>query len=291
MYDIIASIVTFKNDKDVLKKAIDSFLETNLKVYLYVIDNSPTNKLKDVCVRRNVEYIFSNKNLGFGAGHNIAIRKMAGRTRYTLILNPDVYFNKGTIEKLFSFMEENKEVGFVMPKVLYPDGSLQYLCRLLPNPYDILIRKINFRFLNPLINSRKIRNELRLFDYNKPMDVPYLSGCFMFIKTEAFERIGIFDERFFIYFEDVDLARRIHKLYRTVYYPEAIIYHNYERGSDKDLVLLKQLIFSGIKYFNKWGWFFDRKRHAINTKTIDALKEYSGNIKLQQPARKHPSKS
>jgi len=116
MHDIIASIVTFKNDKDILKKAIDSCLRADLKSYLYVIDNYPTDELKNVCVcRKNVEYIFNNNNLGFGVGHNIAIRKMLGRTKYSLILNPDVYFDKGTLEKLFSFMENNEGVGLAMP--------------------------------------------------------------------------------------------------------------------------------------------------------------------------------
>lgn len=271
MYDIVASVVTFKNDKHALKKAMDSFLGADLKSYLYVIDNSPTDDLKDICAGKKVEYIFNNNNLGFGAAHNIAIRKMIGKAKYSLILNPDVYFNNGTLEKLFNFMEENEGVGFVMPKVLYLDGSLQYLCRLLPAPYDIFLRKTNIRILNPLLNPRKFRHELRFADYDKTMDVPYLSGCFMLIRNEVFEKVGIFDERFFMYFEDLDLTRRIHKFYRTVYYPGATIYHGYYRGSNKDKKLLRCLISSGIKYFNKWGWFLDRERTFINNKTLKSL--------------------
>lgn len=271
MYDISASIVVFKNDKDSLKNAIESLLRVNLKSYLYVIDNSPTNELKDICARKNVEYIFNNKNLGFGAGHNIAIRKMIDRTKYCLILNPDVSFNNGTLEKLFSFMEKNIDVGLVMPKVLYPDGSLQYLCRLLPNPYDLLLRKICIKVLKPLINLRNRRYELRFADYNKPMNIPYLSGCFMFIRTEVFKKSGFFDERFFIYFEDVDLSRRIYKTHRNVYFPEAFIYHDYEKGSDRNIVLFKHIVLSGIKYFNKWGWFFDKERASINKEALKNL--------------------
>jgi len=268
MYDVVSSIVTFKNNADVLKKAVSSFFNSELNTYLYVIDNSPTDVLRNVLNHKNVEYIFNRNNLGFGAGHNIAIRKMTGTTKYSLILNPDIYFEKGVLEKLFSFMEKNPGFGSVIPKVLFPDESLQYLCRLLPDPYDIVLRKINFKILNPLLNRKKFQYELKFADYNKIMDVPYLSGCFMFIRTEVFEKTGIFDERFFLYFEDIDLARRIHKLYRTVYYPEAVVYHNYERGSNKDMLLLKHLIFSGVKYFNKWGWFFDKEREYINNKAI-----------------------
>ncbi len=268
MHDIIASIVTYKNDKTVLEKAIRSFLNSGLKTYLYIIDNSPTSALKDICAFKNVEYIFNNNNLGFGAGHNIALRKMSGQTKYSLVLNPDVYFDQGTLEKLFNFMEKNHDVGLVLPKVLYPDGSLQYLCRLLPDPCDMLLRKIDIKFLNPLLDSRKSRYELRFANYNAQMEAPYLSGCFMFLRTNVLEKIGVFDEQFFIYFEDVDLSRRIQKHYRTVYYPEALITHGYQRGSNKDSHLLKHLVSSGIKYFNKWGWFFDNERKCMNNKTL-----------------------
>lgn len=271
MYDIIGSMVTFKNDKNALKNAVTSFLDSSLNTYLYVVDNSPTDTLRNLFNHNNVEYIFNNKNLGFGAGHNIAIRKMARRTKYALILNPDVYFEKGVLEKLFSFMENNPEFGSVMPKVLFPDGSLQYLCRLLPDPYDIVLRKINIKIFSYLFRRKKNRYELKFADYNKVMNVPYLSGCFMFIRNAVFANTGIFDESFFIYFEDVDLARRIHRLYRTVYYPKAVIYHNYERGSNKDVALLKYIISSGIRYFNKWGWFFDKERKNINSEAIKHL--------------------
>ena len=276
MYDIVASIVTFRNNKDVLKKAIDSFLNTNLRIYLYVIDNSPSDHLKNICTRKNVEYIFANKNLGFGIGHNLSIRKMTGKTKYSVILNPDVYFNPGTLEELFSFMEKNEDVGLVMPKVLYPDGSLQYACRLLPDPWDMILRRINVKFLSASLRSKRERYELQLADHGQQMEVPYLSGCFMLARTHIFEKIGMFDEQFFLYFEDVDFSRRIHERYRTVYYPQSVIYHGYERGSCKNIKLLIHHIVSGIRYFNKWGWFFDRNRRMVNDKALRKVNMLSG---------------
>ena len=87
----------------------------------------------------------------------------------------------------------------------------------------------------------------------------------------ALQRVGFFDERFFMYFEDVDLSRRIHKHYKTIYYPEAVIYHDYQGGSCRNFKLLKLFISSAIKYFNKWGWFFDRERLLINKATLHNL--------------------
>jgi GT2 family glycosyltransferase len=281
MYDITASIVVFKSHRGDLERAITSFLSTELSAYLYVVDNSPTDDLRSMCNFKNSEYIFNNNNLGFGAGHNVAIRKMAGKTKYTLIMNPDVYFRKGNLEKMFDFMEKNEEVGLVMPKVLYPDGSLQYICRLLPSPYDMFIKKVNIRILKPFLDPQRFRHELRSTGYNKVMDVPYLSGCFMLVRNNVFEKTGIFDERFFMHFEDADLTRRIHKLYRTVYYPEATIYHVYE-GSDKDPSIFMHLVASGIKYFNKWGWFRDKERAIMNKKALRSFfPEMSSKLKME----------
>jgi GT2 family glycosyltransferase len=269
MYDICGSIVVFKNDKDVLRKAIASFLNTELNVRLYVVDNSPTDELKNVCAGENTEYIFANNNLGFAAAHNIAIREMVGKTKYSLILNPDVYFNEGTIEKLYDFMENNPDIGLVMPKILYPDGSIQYLCKLLPSPMDLIRRR--FLPASKYLDKKNFLYELRFTGYDKIMDVPYLSGCFMFIRTEALNGVGLFDERFFMYLEDVDLSRRIHKCRRTVYYPEVSVFHQYEKGSYENTTLLKYHVQSAIRYFNKWGYFFDKDRREINKKIVEKL--------------------
>lgn len=278
---VTASIVTYKNNNTQLEKAIKSFLNTDLRVKLYIIDNSPTNGIKQICNDNRIEYFFNNSNIGFGAGHNIAIKKSVESSKYHLVLNPDIYFNAGTIEKLYDFMENNSDVGLIMPKVLYPDGSVQYLCKLLPTPSDLILR----RFI-PFEDIKEKRNriyELRYTGYDKIMDVPYLSGCFMFMRAEALKKVGLFDERFFMYLEDTDLSRIIHKCYRTLYYPEVSVFHGYEKGSYKNPILLKHHIMSAIKYFNKWGWFFDKERREINRRTLEKL-GYSGiNEKTRQP--------
>jgi len=271
MYGVTSSIVIYKNNPNEIKRVIDSFLNTDLDVKLYLVDNSSTDKLRKLCMDERVKYIFNNANLGFGKAHNIAIKQaMSEGSKYHLILNPDVYFKKGTLEKMYNFMKGNLDIGLAMPKVLYPDGQMQYLCKLTPTPFDLILR----RFL-PFKNYIKERNkkyELKFADYNKLMDVPYLSGCFMFIRTEVLKKVGMFDERYFMYLEDTDLSRRIHQQYRTVYYPEATVYHEYGKGSYKNKKLLWYHISSAIKYFNKWGWIFDKNRREINKKTLNDLK-------------------
>ncbi len=272
MFDITASIVTFKTDKDALNKAIESFLNSGLSVRLYIIDNSPTDILREICGRKNVEYIFNNANLGFGKAHNIAIKKVMDNSKYHLVLNPDIFFKNGALEKIYGFMEANVQIGLLMPRICYFDGANQYLCKLLPAPLDLIGRRLNLKILN----KRLARYELKSSGYDKIMDVPHLSGCFMFIRSEVFKKIGLFDENFFMYMEDIDLSRRIHKAYRTVYYPEVTVYHGHQRGSYKSFALLRYHVISAIQYFNKWGWLFDNERARVNNDTIANLNKAFG---------------
>ena len=114
-----------------------------------------------------------------------------------------------------------------------------------------------------------------MYGYDKIMNVPYLSGCFMFFRTSAFETVGMFDERFFMYPEDIDITRRMHEKYRTVFYPNVSVIHDHAAESYKSKKMLKIHITNMIKYFNKWGWFFDSKRKRINKKILKEL-DYKG---------------
>ena len=155
-----------------------------------------------------------------------------------------------------------------MPKVFYPNGEVQFLCKLIPTPFDLIFR----RFLpQKWTKKRTERFELRKSGYNKTMDVPYLSGCFMFLRTEALKEVGLFDERFFMYPEDIDLTRRMHQKYRTVFYPDVSIIHHHAQSSYFSLKMLWIHTINMIKYFNKWGWIFDKQRKEINRKTLKSL--------------------
>ncbi|MBL7085954.1 MAG: glycosyltransferase family 2 protein [Candidatus Cloacimonetes bacterium] len=273
MYQIIGSIVTYKNSSEMLEKAFNSFLNTELNIKLYIIDNSPSDKIKELCKDNRIEYKFNNANLGFGAGHNIAIKRSLHNSEYHLILNPDVYFEKGTLEKIYSFMENNNNIGLLMPKVFYPDGSLQYLCKLLPTPFDWSIRR--FIPIKSIVEKRNKIFELQFTNYNRIMDIPYLSGCFMFLRNKVINEVGMFEEGIFMYGEDMDLTRRIHVKYRTVFFPQAQIFHEFHKESHKNFRMLWIHVKSAIFYFNKWGWFFDEKRKKINQEVLKKIKRDS----------------
>ena len=157
-----------------------------------------------------------------------------------------------------------------MPKIVYPNGSTQHLCKLLPTPKDLILR----RFIPFEKNKKRLENryELRFFSYNTEAEIPVLSGCFMMIRTSILKDVNGFDQRFFMYLEDVDLCRRIGEVSRLIYYPEVKIVHNYEKGSYKNKRLLTYYVKSPIKYFNKWGWLLDKERSRINKRALRKLK-------------------
>lgn len=273
MHSLSASIVLYDNKREQLQKVIDNFLSANLDVFLYLVDNSFSDDLKDIAdLDERIIYIFNNANIGYGAGHNIAIRKSIELdVKYHIVLNPDLYFKSEVIDHIYYYMNQHSEIGNLMPKVLYPNGDNQYLAKLLPTPLDWLLR----RFL-PARFTRGITDkfELRYTNYTDKMNAPFLSGCFMFLRVESLKDVGLFDESIFMYMEDIDLNRRIHTKYKTLYYPDVSVYHEYERGSHKNFKLLWISIESSIKYFNKWGWFFDKERKIMNTKLLQETNYY-----------------
>lgn len=237
---------------------------------VYLIDNSPTSISEIPIESKKLKYIFNGANLGYGRAHNIAIRESVyHRTAFHLVMNADVLVKAEDLDYLHDFMKHNPQVGLVMPKVVYPDGRLQYLCKLLPTPLDVFGR----RFLpQKWFAKRNRRYELRDSGYDKMMNVPYLSGCFMFMRTEAVLKARLFDERYFMYPEDIDLTRTIHRDYLTVFLPDVTIVHDHERGSYKSWRLLWIHIVNMCRYFNKWGWFIDKERRLMNQLTLEQFK-------------------
>lgn len=268
-FEITGSIVLYKPDRLVLK-SIQSFLNCTMRKKLILIDNSPTDECRNLITHPDIEYIFNNNNnVGFGAGHNIAIRRIIDISDYHLILNPDVYFDSGVLEAIVNYMRQDAGIGIVMPKVIYGDGSIQYVAKLLPTPFDFFIRR--FMPFWPF-SALSERFELRQSNYDKIMVVPFLSGCFQVFNIQALKEVGLFDENIFMYTEDIDISRRMLRRYRTIFYPEQFIYHLHERKSFRNFKTLKVYLRSAIYYFNKWGWFFDRERRDMNQKTLSQFK-------------------
>ncbi|PID48146.1 MAG: glycosyl transferase family 2 [Proteobacteria bacterium] len=268
MNSISVSIVLYKNNK----KQIANLL-SQLSLPCLIVDNSPEDNLKEVCKSfSSIIYLHIKSNLGFGQAHNLAFKQLKNARKlgkYHLILNPDIYFNENILHILATYLENHENTSLISPKILNLDNSLQYQCRLIPSPLDMIKR----RLLNKdrLENFNKI-HELHISNYDKIFKSPFIQGSFWLVRSDIFEQLKGFDERFFLYMEDVDFCRRLNEISNIIFYPHASVKHEWKRGSKKSLKLFALHVISMIKYFNKWGWFFDEKRDKLNEKT---LKQFS----------------
>jgi len=263
-----ASIVLYNQTLSEINPLIEILRKSAMVSDIFLIDNSP---IEQVALKSlDATYIFNGQNIGYGAAHNIAIRQTIKQgLPYHLVINPDIFFKPDILQEIEEFMNINSDIGLLMPKILYPNGEIQYLCKLIPTPFDLIFR----RFLPKSWTQKRMdKFELRSSGYNRVLEVPYLSGCFMFLKAEAIRQVGMFDERFFMYPEDIDLTRRIHSQYKTIFYPNVEVIHNHAQSSYLSLKMLIVHITNMIRYFNKWGWIFDKERRRVNHETLKQLK-------------------
>ncbi len=229
-----------------------------------VVNNGRAEAASEIATSLGARRLDPGRNLGFGAGHNLALGAVPSRIPYHLILNPDIELRDGVLAELASVMTASREVGLVMPRVLNPDGTIQYLCKLLPTPADLILRRFGAGPWRRLFGNRMNRYDMKSFDYSRPVFVPVLSGCFMFARRSVLEAVGGFDERYFLYLEDTDLCRRMGDVSRLLYWPYATVIHGHAQGSYRDARLLRLHMKAALSYFNKWGWFRDSVRSARN---------------------------
>ena len=244
---ITASVVLFNENLEILKKTVDSFLKTPLEKKLFLIDNSPKNRLEKYFKHPEIEYLFVGKNIGFGKAHNLVIDKL--KANFHLILNPDVTFSSDVILALITELSKSTDVSFITPKVLFPNKENQYVCRKHPTFFNLINRKSKF------LKNQTIKNEYRNQDLERSFYPEFIHGCFMLFKTADFKYLGGFDERYFLYMEDADICRRIDKIEKKIlFFPNVEITHQLQKGSSKSMKLFIYHLSSAIKYFLKWGF-------------------------------------
>lgn len=251
---ITGSIVVYNTDLEELLLVSKCFLSNDKVVQLYIIDNTPEDHVSPhLHFDERIIYKHFPENLGYGRGHNVGMRPSLDNATYHVVLNTDISFDATCIDTLLGFMESRPDVGLVVPKVTYPDGTLQPLVRNNPTPYILFARRF-FR------GNKKAEQDLRYYenldkDYDKPMyHIPFVSGCFMFLRCGTLKRSGLFDEKIFMYTEDADLSRRILQIAETAYWPYAVAIHDFKGGVHKSLKLTWHGLRSAFYYFNKWGW-------------------------------------
>lgn len=262
------SIVTYHTDINELDRCVQSLKSPYINT-IYVIDNSRQLYIENYCKNDPRIFYFPKSNVGYGSANNIALKlSLDNEVKYHLVLNTDVYFEPSIIDSIVDYLENHEEVGQLIPNVIYPNGEVQFVCRLLPSPLDLFTK----RFMPQLFAKRDNRHCLKFFDHKSAISVPFLQGSFMFFRTSVLREVGLFDERYFMYAEDIDITRRIYRYYKTLYWPEVTIVHAHRAASYKDPKMLRLHICSVVKYFFKWGWIFDRERHKWNKNILSSLK-------------------
>ncbi|HGM5488623.1 TPA: glycosyltransferase family 2 protein [Serratia fonticola] len=264
-YQVVVSIVLYNHSYAQLEETLSSLLRETCVEKIVLVDNGGSIWAASLNNPR-ITYIASRQNKGFGYGHNLAMQHFLDKCDYYLICNPDISFDQGELESLYHFARDGGH-QFVSPRIYYKDGRVQYSCRLLPTPANLFLRRFFPRWGAKL----DITYELQNADFSQSFSVPSVSGCFMLLQADLLKRLGGFDERYFMYLEDVDLCRRALSLSKIIFYPGATITHVFGKGSYKSLNLFSYHIKSAVSYFNKWGWFCDRERVIANQKCLKTI--------------------
>lgn len=263
---IAASIVTYNTSLDELSTCLDCLRQSDLVGVVEIIDNSRSDTIREYVSEYYPDVVYTpSDNVGYGAANNISIRKsldgIYGDISYHLVLNSDVSFEPHVIETLVRKLEADSTIGLIMPSVKGPDNKLQSCCHPLPTPMDLL----KHRFVpEALLPGWRRYYDLYPVKIGHDINVPYMHGCFMLFRLSALNDVGLFDERFFMYPEDIDITRRMHSMYKTIATPDVTIFHLHRAESRKSLRMLYVHASNMLRYFAKWGFIFDRQRHVFN---------------------------
>ncbi len=253
--DLSIAIVTY-NNSSIIENTVRSIVENipnNYSYKLYIIDNNSIDNTLDIIkkIDGNIEVIKLGVNKGFGYGHNEILDVI--NSRYHFVVNPDIKIeNPDQIEKMITYLYKNKDVGMLSPLILSPDFSIQYLCKTNPTVFDMLIRRISPN----IFRKRQNKYTMKETGYNKIFKLEYATGSFMVFRTDIYKKLKGFDDAFFMYLEDADITRRVNKISKAIFYPEARVIHIWERSAHKSYKFAKITVQSMIIYFNKWGWKF-----------------------------------
>ncbi len=257
----LSIIIVSYNNKNLLRESLKCLKKANVSLpyEIIVVDNASCDGTVKMLRFEfpEVRIIASSKNLGFAAGNNLAAAQARGNK--ILFLNPDIVVTHGSVEKLAAYLDAHPECGLVGPKLLNPDGTLQYSAFRFPSFFTPVFRRTPLGLLP--FGKRHLRNYLMMdWNHNETREVDWLLGSALMMRKSDYGRVARFDERFFLYFDDCDLARQIwQKCKKVVYLPLSQMMHFHRRES-AHLGFLKgffhkptrEHIKSWIKYFWKY---------------------------------------
>jgi GT2 family glycosyltransferase len=255
--DLSIIIVNYKS-KDKTRVCLDSIFKADLKGIendIILVDNNSGDDLSEFEERyERLKLIKSDKNLGMGGGNNLGFKN--SQAEYFLVLNPDTELKEDTIKKMFDYIKDENEVSIVGPKLLNTDLSLQCSCAYFPRPWTPIFRRT---FIGKFFERHLNWFLMKDFSHEEEREVDWLMGSCLLIRAKDFKG---FDERYFMYFEDIDVCRQVWEDgKRVIYLPEAVVVHHHARESANkrwyfDIFknkLMREHLKSWYLYFDKWG--------------------------------------
>lgn len=260
----LSIIIVSYNTRDLLQQALNSIYgnEINYKYEVFVVDNISPDGSADM-VRKEfpqVKLISNEDNVGYARANNQAIRDAKGE--YILLLNPDTVVLPGSLDKLVDYLKQHRDVGALGPKIVLPDGSLDKACkRGFPTPLNSLFKTVG---LDKFFPKSKLFGgyNLTYLDEDEVHLVDSLVGACMLVPREVIERVGMLDEQFFMYGEDIDWCYRIKNAgWKVCYYPEAKIIHHKRASSSKRKLKTTyefhraMVLFYRKHYLNRYNFF------------------------------------
>lgn len=271
MASVSVSIVFYHSPLEELRTAVESLRESLAsaraggkmdRAGVWLVDNgSDDMSLLDRVVADglgdtdwiSLEIVRGQGNVGYGAGHDLAITAATGD--YHLVLNPDVVVSRRAIGEALDYMEANPVVGLLTPHVVDPNGERQYLCKRYPSVLVLFLRGFAPPPLRRRFEGLLHRYEMHDIPENQVrVGIPIATGCFMFARMATLRQIGGFSPKYFLYFEDFDLSLRLGRIADIAYVPQVHITHSGGDAAKKGWTHRRLFMRSALTFFRDHGW-------------------------------------
>lgn len=259
MKSVWVSLINFKGKENTIDclNSLEKITKDNFDLKVIVVNNGSTEKLTLPKYSFSPKILESKKNLGFSGGHNLGIKfALEKDADYVLILNNDTLVDKNLVSELLRSVESNPIIGIAAPKIYFAPGFEFHKNRYKKNELGQIIWYAggDMDWKN-ILASHKGVDEVDKGQFDKTEPTDFASGCCMLIKRDVFEKIGFFDERYFLYYEDNDFCQRARKKgFKVIYAPKAILWHKNASsaggsGSDlQDYYITRNRLTFGMRY-------------------------------------------
>lgn len=251
----LSIIIVNWNTKNLLQKCLESIYKTTRKISyeIFVVDNASSDK-SALMVEENfkkVKLIKNKENMGFAKANNQAIKQALGR--YILLLNPDTLILNNALNKMVEFLETHPKIGILGPQLLNTNGSLQLSCRTFPTLSSQIIILLKLHHIFPNLSPVK-KYFMSDWKHDKAKEVDQVMGACFMVRKKVCDQIGLFDEKYWIWFEEVDFCKRAkNKSWKIYFLPQVKILHHQGQSFKQLLSIKKQIKFNNslLRYFKK----------------------------------------